>query len=134
MSSFGHGTTRDALPAFSYTAALRRDAAPDGTPVGQLLLVGNRCIQLAASADGTTGLWDERYGGRWLTLGDPSGTGMSIITEGSGERWATAADAWPDGAPPVRTFGPTWFEVACEREGLTVERLVMCPEGESPWV
>ena len=51
MSSFGRWTTRDALPAFSYTAALRRDAAPDGTPVGQLLLVGNRCIQLAASAD-----------------------------------------------------------------------------------
>lgn len=134
MSSFGHWTTRDGLPAFSYTAAHRNDAAPDGTAVGQLLLVGNRCIQLAASADGTTGLWDERYGGRWLTLGDPSGTGVSIIIEGSGERWATAAGAWPDAASPVRTFGPTWFEVACEREGLAVERLVLCPEGESPWV
>jgi len=80
------------------------------------------------------GLWDERHGGRWLTLGDPSGTGTSTITEENGQRWSTEGDAWPSGTPPLRTFGPTWFEVACERDGLALERLTICPEGESPWV
>lgn len=134
MSAFGQWVTRDGLPAFSCTADVQGATAPDGAVVGQLLLIGNRGVQLAASADGTTGLWDERYGNRWLTVGDPSGTGISIITESNGERWGTARDAWLAGSAPVRTFGPTWFEVACERDGLAVERFVLCPEGESPWV
>lgn len=134
MSSFGQWTTRDGLPAFSCTSVPASDVAPDGSAVGQLLLVGNRAIQLAAGADGTAGLWDERYGGRWLTLGDPTGTGISIVTEADGERWGSAREVWPSGTPPLRTFGPTWFEVTCERDGLRVERLLLCPEGESPWV
>lgn len=111
MSKFGTWITRDGLPAFAYQAAAPADP--------HHLLVGNRCIQICANADGTTGLWDERYGGRWLTLGDPYGTGSS-----SGE--------WPFGAPPVRTFGPTWFEVVSEHDGLTLERSIICPDGETP--
>ena len=80
------------------------------------------------------GLWDERYGGRWLTLGDTSGTGTSVVTEANGQRWGSGRDAWPSGTPPVRTFGPTWYEVACQHDGLGLERMTLCPEGESPWV
>jgi len=135
VNTFGEWVTRDGLPAFAYRAEVQRGHDPASTagPSHQLL-VGNRCIQICATADGTTGLWDERYGGRWLTLGDPSGTGTSTITEANGQRWGSARDAWPAGAPPVRTFGPTWFEVACERAGLALERMTLCPEGESPWV
>jgi hypothetical protein len=126
VSDFGAWLTRDGLPAFAYDAT-----APDEP---HHLLVGNRCIQICASADGTTGLWDERYGGRWLTLGDPTGTGSSTITEANGQRWGSSIAEWPTGAAPVRTFGPTWYEVACQREGLSLERLTICPEGEAPWV
>ncbi len=135
MSAFGEWITRDGLPAFAYRADPPRtpDPATGEVPAHQLL-VGNRSIQLCANADGTTGIWDERYGGRWLTLGDPSGTGTSIITESNGDRWGTERDGWPPGPPPTRTFGPTWFEVACRHNGLSLERLTLCPEGESPWV
>jgi hypothetical protein len=126
MSSFGTWVTRDEMPAFEYGAALAAEP--------HQLLIGNRCVQLCANADGTTGLWDERYGGRWLTLGDPTGTGSSTITESSGRRWGTASGEWPAGTPPTRTFGPTSFEVACQNDGLRLERLTICPEGEAPWV
>lgn len=126
MSSFGEWVVRDGLPAFAYRAG------PQGEPHHHL--AGNRCIQICASADGTMGLWDERYGGRWLTLGDPSGTGSSTITEASGQRWGSTSGEWPSGIAPVRTFGPTWFEVACQHDGLVLERLTICPEGEAPWV
>ncbi len=135
MSAFGEWVTRDGLPAFAYRAGLPRGSDPESTagPPYQLL-AGNRCIQICATADGTMGLWDERHGGRWLTLGDPTGTGTSTITEANGQRWGSARPAWPAGTPPVRTFGPTWFEVACEHDGLALERMTLCPEGESPWV
>ncbi len=126
MSSFGEWVTRDGLPAFGYRAASASEP--------QHLLVGNRSIQLCASADGTTGLWDERHGGRWLTLGEPSGTGSSSITEANGQRWGSSSGEWPSGTAPVRTFGPTWFEVACQYDGLVLERRTLCPEGEAPWV
>ena len=126
MSSFGTWVTRDGLPAFAYQAASPGES--------HHLLVGNRSVQICASADGSTGLWDERYGGRWLTLGDPSGTGSSSITETNGQRWGSASGEWPFGAAPVRTFGPTWFEVVCQHDGLVLERMTICPEGESPWV
>ncbi len=129
MSDFGQWIERDGLPAFAY----RAESSLDGDAPHQLL-AGNRCIQICATADGTMGLWDERYGGRWLTMGDPSGTGASIITEANGQRWGSARPVWPAGVPPVRTFGPTWFEVSCARDGLALDRTTLCPEGESPWV
>jgi len=134
VSAFGAWVERDGLPAFAYRADPREPGPAPPPPSPHQLLVGNRCIQLCATADGTVGLWDERYGGRWLTLGDPTGTGASIITEASSERWGSAIGAWPAGAPPVRTFGPTWFEVSCEYRGLALERMTLCPEGESSWV
>src|SRR5690606_25617787 len=35
---------------------------------------------------------------------------------------------------PERTFGPTWFEIRDVNQGLTLERTMLCPEGEVPWV
>jgi len=134
MSDFGAWIERDGLPAFSCAAAYAAGVAREGAPASpQALLVGNRCVQLYAGNDGTVGLWDERYGGRWLTSPEPAGTGVSLVTEGDGATWGTAQAEWPAGRA-TRTFGPTWFEVACEREGLRLERLLLCPEGEAPWV
>lgn len=82
VSEFGDWVTRDGLPAFAYRSELAPGADPG--PVASerhQLLVGNRSIQICVSADGTMGLWDERYGGRWLTLGDASGTGTSVVAE-----------------------------------------------------
>ena len=38
------------------------------------------------------------------------------------------------GPAPLRTFGPTWFTVETAREGVSLKRTVLCPEGEGPWV
>ena len=134
MSDFGAWIERDGLRAFSCAAAYAPGVEREGALASpQALLVGNRCVQLYACNDGTVGLWDERFGGRWLTSPEPSGTGVSVVMESDGATWGTAHADWPGGRA-TRTFGPAWFEVACEREGLRIERLLLCPEGEAPWV
>ena len=134
MSDFGAWIERDGLPAFSCAAAYAPGGERGGAPSSpQAVLVGNRCVQLYACNDGTVALWDERYSGRWLTSPEPAGTGVSLVAEADRATWGTGHPDWPAGGAS-RTFGPTWFEVACERDGLHLERLLICPEGEAPWV
>ncbi len=138
-SRFGRWVTRDDLPAFEYDAD--QDAAPEAEwdPIQapptrrHWVLIGNRAIQAQVSNDGTSALFDERHVARWLTAPDPVGTGISIV-ESEGRRWATAWEDRPEGTVPIRTFGPTWFEIAVSDGGLGLERLLLCPEGEVSWV
>jgi hypothetical protein len=94
--------------------------------------VGNRAILLQVANDGSAALFDERYGLRWLAAPDPR-SGVSIVEEGA-ERWGSGWEARPAGTVPLRTFGPTWFEVAVRSGELSLERTVLCPEGEVTWV
>jgi hypothetical protein len=139
MSRYGEWTTRDGQPAFVYTADQDALDEAEWNPIQRpptrrhALLLGNRCIQLEVANDARSALCDERFGQRWLTGSDPTGTGISILEEPDA-RWGSAWDLRPAGTTPVRSFGPTWFESVAERDGLALERTLLCPEGEVPWV
>jgi hypothetical protein len=139
MSPYGRWETRGGLPAFAYDAD--QEALPEAEwdpTVGprtrrHWLMVGNEAIRLQAANDGTVALFDEGDGLRWLTAPDPAGTGVSILHDGDAV-WGSAYAERAGGAPPRRTFGPTWFQVRDTRAGLTLERTILCPEGEVAWV
>jgi hypothetical protein len=139
MSRYGEWTTRDGQPAFVYSADQDALDEAEWNPIQRpptrrhALLLGNRCIQLEVANDARSALCDERFGQRWLTGSDPTGTGISILEEPDA-RWGSAWDLRPAGTTPVRSFGPTWFESVAERDGLALERTLLCPEGEVPWV
>jgi hypothetical protein len=139
MSLYGEWSTRNGAPVFIYRAD--QDATPEAEwdPIQSpktrrhWVLLGNRGIQIQAANGGRVALLDERYGQRWITAPDPVGTGISIIEEGE-QTWGSAWDMRPAGEVPERRFGPTQFEVAMRCRGLSLERLILCPEGEAPWV
>ena len=140
VSRYGRWQTRANLPAFAYIAD--QDALPEaewdpiiGPPTRRhWALVGNRAIRLEAANDGTVALFDEGDGLRWLVAADPTGSGVSVLDDDAGAVWGSEFALRPGGPAPRRTFGPTWFEVRAAFEGLTLERLILCPEGEVPWL
>ncbi|NGN62338.1 hypothetical protein G5C51_00225 [Streptomyces sp. A7024] len=127
MSEFGAWTTVHGVPAFRYSAG---PAVDDWDPVldpptgRRWVHLGNRRITLVADNEGRSGLWDEHTQLRWLTEPYPHGTGVSRI-EG-----VVASDA--PGAE--RLFGPTFARVRSQQGPVALERTVLCPEGEAPWV
>lgn len=115
MSAFGEWTTAEGLPAFSYRAGLRHwDPIIDPTSSRHAMHVGNRRITLVADTDGRTGVWDEHLGCRWLAEHTGVGRFGSLATDAGG----------------AKLFGPTFFRVSVAE----VQRTVLCPEGEVPWV
>jgi len=138
-SRYGHWVVRGGLPAFVYSAD--QDALPEAEwdPIlapktrRHWLMVGNGAVRMQLANDGTVALFDEGDGLRWLTGPDPVGTGVSVVVD-NGDAWGS--DFSMRGAEQVvlRTFGPTWFEVRDTRDQLRLERLIVCPEGEAPWV
>jgi len=138
MSAFGHWATESGLPVFRYTAnphALHL-AEWDTRSVGKTrrhwLGIGNRRIQAFVDNLGSIALFDEHEGLRWLIAPEPEGSGISWIEERDGVRWGSLLQADTDDM--VRAFGPTWFRVERQRHGVRLERTVLCPEGEFPWV
>ncbi|QUQ65784.1 GH36-type glycosyl hydrolase domain-containing protein [Kutzneria sp. CA-103260] len=119
MSAFGEWTTAEGLPAFDYRAGrVVWDRILDPPCDRHWVHVGNRRITLVADSDGLSGVWDEHTGCRWLA----EHTGVSRLGELS---TASAAD---------RLFGPTFSRVAVVSDGVRLERTVLCPEGEAPWL
>ena len=139
MSLYGDWTERDGLPFFEYHADQEAVPEAEWDPLQgpktrrHWVLLGNRAIQIQVANDGRVALFDERFGLRWITAPDPAGTGISIIDEG-GQSWGSAWEMRPPGDVPLRRFGPTWFEVVASQRGLSLERLILCPEGVVPWV
>ena len=139
VSPYGRWVSRFGLPAFAYDAD--QDTMPEAEwdPIAgprtrrHWLMVGNRAIRLWAANDGTVGLFDEGYGLRWLVAPEPEGSGVSVLQDGE-KRWGTRYAERAGAAPSVREFGPTWFQVSDEHEGLALERMVLCPEGEIRWL
>ena len=139
-SPYGRWVQRDGLPAFAYDADQETLPVAEWDPIlaprtrRHWLMVGNRAIRLQAANDGTVALFDESYGLRWLVAPDPTGTGVSIVEDDAGRRWGSDYALRAGRTPPRRTFGPTWFEVREAHDGLVLERTILCPEGEVPWV
>lgn len=139
QSPYGRWVERDGLPAFAYDAD--QDALPfaEWDPIlapptrRHWVMLGNRALRLQAANDGTVGVFDESAGLRWIVAPDPAGSGESIVDD-AGARWGSAWARRAGERTPVRTFGPAWFTVADERAGLTLERTILCPEGEVPWL
>src|SRR5262249_3147463 len=138
-SPYGHWVTRVGLPAFVYDGD--QDTLPEAEwdpTIGphtrrHWVMLGNQAIRLQAANDGTVAVFDEGDGLRWLTAADPWGTGVSILQDGDAV-WGTEYAQRPGGDPPTRTFGPTWFQVRAVRAGLVLERTILCPEGDVPWL
>jgi hypothetical protein len=98
-------------------------------------MIGNRAIQIQVSNTGDIALFDESEGMRWLVYGDDEqGTGHSVITERDGAIWGSNFLKRPEGNVPERVFGTTYFGVNTSHRGLHLERTVLCPEGELPWL
>jgi hypothetical protein len=141
---YGQWVVRHNLPAFVYN--VDQDTLPyaEWDPIiapktrRNWLMVGNQAIRLQSANDGTVALFDETYGLRWLTAPDPVGTGVSVIDENyekiAHKQWSTEYSRRAGQIVPLRTFGPTWFEVQDTFAGLTLTRTILCPEGEVPWV
>ncbi|MFD1931031.1 GH36-type glycosyl hydrolase domain-containing protein [Nonomuraea mangrovi] len=125
MSAFGEWTTLHGLPAFSYTMDQERDPRALWDPIldpptrRHVVHLGNRRITLVADNFGRCDLFDEHTGLRWLTRG----TGVSRI-----------GDLSTEGSTAERLFGPTFVVVRAADERVSIERTVLCPEGEQPWV
>jgi Glycosyl hydrolase 36 superfamily, catalytic domain len=115
MSRFGEWTTADGLPAFRYRAGETTWDPIIGPPSSRHCVhVGNRRITLVADTDGLSGVWDEHTSCLWLAEHTGIGRLGGTCTEN----------------PAEILFGPTFFRVTTG--GL--ERTVLCPEGEDPWV
>lgn len=139
-SPYGRWVRRNGVPAFVYTAD--QDALPEAEwdPIlapktrRHWLMVGNEQLRLQAANDGTVAVFDEGDGLRWLTAADPVGTGVSVIVDQDGVEWGSAFAQRAGEVVPRRIFGPTWFEIHEQREGLKLERLMLCPEGDAPYI
>ena len=127
MSSFGSWTARDGLPVFRYVADPAVTPAAEWDPVvaprsrRHSVVLGNRRVNALVDNLGSTALFDEYDGLRFITAPDPAGTGESLV----------------NGASLVvrsRELGPTWLAVTGDADGLEVTRTVMLPEGEQPWL
>jgi hypothetical protein len=139
-SRYGDWTTDDGLPVFVYNADHQDDPAAEwdthafGRTRRHFVGIGNLALQAYVDNDGAVALWDEREAQRWLVEPTSPGTGLSILRGPDGMTWGSRFDQRPPGLPPERVFGPTWFTVRAEHAGLKLERTVVCPEGERPWV
>jgi hypothetical protein len=113
VSRFGEWTTVDGLPAFRCgQVETTWDPIIDPPSTRHWVHLGNRRITLAASTDGLSSIWDEHKACLWLA----ERTGISRL------------NGRVVSSPPL--FGPTFFRTTTDH----VQRTVLCPDGESPWV
>ncbi|GAA3588684.1 hypothetical protein GCM10022419_083810 [Nonomuraea rosea] len=125
MSTYGVWTTAYGLPAFAYTLDQERDARAEWDPVldpptrRHFAHVGNRRITLVSDNYGLSDLFDEHTGLLWLTRGTGVTRAGGLSTDISGSE---------------RVFGPTFAIVRVADDRVALERTVLCPEGEQPWV
>lgn len=140
MSTYGSWAQEHDLPVFDYVADQRNLPEAEWDPIvgaptrRHFLALGNRRLQVVVDNEGGTCLWDEHDGLRWLVAPDPRGSGVSLLHEPGQPTWGTLSPHWPSGEAPLRRFGPTWFTVVAAHGGLRLDRSLLCPEGERPWV
>ncbi|MGA1344031.1 MAG: hypothetical protein ACO33A_13525, partial [Hyphomonas sp.] len=138
-SPYGYWQMRSGLPEFVYDADQEALDFALWDPLDRpktrrhFHMIGNRAIQAQVSNTGDVALFDESEAMRWLIYGDDSGgTGHGLVHDEAGIVWGSAYAMRPPGPPPQRIFGPTSFATGCAAGGLSLERTVLCPEGEDP--
>lgn len=135
MSAFGEWTSAHGLPAFRYTMDQDVDPRAVWDPIldpptrRHAVHLGNRRITLIADNYGRSGLFDEHEGLCWLTRE----TGVARVGDGRDRALSTACDGRP-GHVRERLLGPTFTIVTAADERWELDRRVVCPEGELPWV
>ncbi|MCW5889205.1 MAG: hypothetical protein KIT14_01495 [bacterium] len=136
---WGRWVVRGGLPAFVYLADQEAVPEAEWDPIAaprtrrHWVMLGNRALSMQVANDGGVAVFDERHGLRWLTAPDPTGTGVSVLDD-AGVRWGSAFADRAGASPSRRTFGPTWFMVEDARDGLALERTVLLPDGDVPWL
>jgi hypothetical protein len=139
-SAYGNWTSRFGLPAFAYSADQDSIGEAEWDPIlspptrRHWVMLGNKSIQLQAANDGTVALSDERHGQRWLTAPDVAGTGLSLVEQQDGAVWGSDWENRPPGEIPLRTFGPTWFEISTSHQDISLDRMIVCPDSDEPWL
>lgn len=134
---FGHWETVESLPAFAYTADQDSYGPATWDPIlrpptnRHWVHLGNRRITLVTDNAGLSGLWDSHDGYLWIT--EP-GTGVCRLVDDGGH--VVASTSYHERhALPRRWIGPTFARVtATEDQQVELERTVLCPAGEQPWV
>ncbi|MEU7577269.1 hypothetical protein AB0B50_06660 [Streptomyces sp. NPDC041068] len=146
MSAYGGWIEDHGLPAFALRPDAPRtewDRVLDPPTRRRWIHLGNRRVTLVADTEGRSGLWDEHDGLRWLTEPEPRGTGVSVL-----ERAEASSPEVPRSDETLRSdevlrsddeggevvFGPAYARVRVVAPGAELERTVLCPEGEDPWV
>ncbi|WP_327351916.1 GH36-type glycosyl hydrolase domain-containing protein [Streptomyces sp. NBC_01304] len=132
MSSYGSWTEDEGLPAFALRAGAVHPAWNrfiDPPTRRRWIHLGNRRLTLVADTEGRSGLWDEHRGLRWLTEPEPRGTGVSTLEDARGASLLSS-----DQPDTELLFGPTYARARARTEGAALERTVLCPEGEQPFV
>lgn len=137
---FGHWDVIESLPAFAYTA----DQDDYGPATWDPILVpptnrhwthlGNRRITLVTDNAGLSGLWDSHDGYLWITEPRPRGTGVSRLLDSTGAVLTSSSYHERGAELPQRWIGPTFARVTTRASGVELERTVLCPDGEDPWV
>ncbi len=136
---FGHWDEEEGLDCFVYTADHRTLDAALWDPVNlpktrrHEVGIGNERLQMFCDNTGGVALWDEGEVHRWLTAPAPHGTGGTVVTHNDTPMGTLEAD-WPEGVVPERIFGPNTFRVRFSKNGVSIERAVMVPHGDTPWV
>ncbi len=97
-------------------------------------MVGNRALQMQAGTDGTVGLYEEAYGQRWLCYADENGGSGESLLSGPEDQWGSRASQWPGQSQGQITAEATGLSVSATHKGLSIERSVTCPEGDTPWL
>ena len=124
-SALGQWNIADCLPSFTLTPAVSSGRR-------YFHMVGNRALQMQAGSDGTVGLYDESYGQRWLCYADENGGSGESLLSSPDEQWGSRVTQWP--AQGQVTVEPTGLTVVTEHNGLSLQRRVVCPEGDTPWL
>ena len=138
-SSFGHWGKALGHDCFFYTVDHRSHPAAEWDPIFAAptrrheVGVGNRRIQMFCDNSGGVALWDEAECQRWVTAPAPTGAGKTVI-DFEGATFGTLEPDWPKDVVPERIFGPTFFIVRFSYNSLSIDRTVLAPEGEAPWV
>ena len=132
-SGFGHWTRIESLPAFAYTADQDIHAPATWDPITAPPTnrhwhhAGNQRVTLVADNAGLSGVFDAHDGYLWLT----ERTGVGRLLDGT---TAVASTSYHERGPlPRRWFGPVFSRVAVDGD-VSLERTVLCPAGERPWV
>jgi len=139
-SVYGFWAVEDDLPVFIYAADHETLDAAEWDPIlhpptrRHWHMFGNRGVQVQAANDGTVAVFDEGEGLRWLTAPDPTGTGVSLVHEADGRIWGSDYARRGGETVPERVFGPTHFTVRDRYRDLAMSRMILAPEGETPWL